>query len=148
MSYSYYDNYLSDSNNYYTEEIEKRKEVFEKICKFFQLPKYYSRMKITSFYKDDSILDYEFIEKNRILTNNEISCFFHKYLDDIDSEKNNTIKRIKIMIFLQIINLKIIRQFISSRNKLFDVLSNKFKELYNDQDKEFVLFIKQFDFTI
>ena len=70
-------------------------------------------------------------------------------MNSIDDFKDKgLIKKIKIMILFQIVSLPNIRKFITSHNKLFDVISYKFKEFSKNNDKVFVSFIEQFNFYL
>lgn len=130
------------------EEEQERKENYKKICDFFQLPSVYSSMEITDFRDIDSILFYEVAENNE-MSADEISILLKKYMNSIDDFKDKgLIKKIKIMILFQIVSLPNIRKFITSHNKLFDVISYKFKEFSKNNDKVFVSFIEQFNFYL
>ena len=154
------DNYESD-NDYYedscqcvrctgyseSEEEQDRLEVFKKLCEFFQLPKVYSNMEIKDFHNTDYISDYEFAEKNK-LTKYEIVSLINKFLTSIAEEKTAHMKKIKVMIFFQFICLPSIRTFITTNNKIFDTVSDKFKEFSDNEDKVFGSFISQFNFCV
>ena len=129
------------------EDIQRRKDVFKKISDFFQLPLLYSNMNITYFYNTNSILDYKYVENNKP-TDQEISDILNKYINEMVYEKDMVIKKIKIMIFFQIIILPNIRKYITSNNNFFDIISNKFKEFSEDREKSFASFIEQFNFCV
>ena len=129
-------------------EKERRKDVFKKLCNFFQLPLSYTRMEITYFYNTYYITNYEFIEKNNKMKTLDLSNLLKNYINSIYYEDNNLIKKIKVMIFLQTISLPTIRKFITTDNKLFDTISYKFEKFSENEDKVFVSFIKQFNFCM
>jgi len=133
--------------NSYSEEQQERKENYKKICEFFQLPSIYSSLEITDFHNTDSILYYKFVEKNEISAD-EISSLLKEYLNSIGREDSSLTKKIKIMILVQIMNLPNIRKFITAHNKLFDVISYKFKEFSKSNEKVFVSFLEQFNFCV
>ena len=130
------------------EEEKRRKDIFKKLCNFFQLPLSYTRMEITHFYNTYYIINYEFIEKKNKMTRLNIPGLLNNYLNSIYYEDNMLIKKIKIMIFLQTISLPAIRNFITTDNKLFDIISYKFKKFSENEDKVFVSFIEQFNFCV
>ena len=63
-------------------------------------------------------------------------------------------KKIRVMIFFQILNLKNVREFITMNNEFFDVVKIKFDEFseIDDDDQsenlDFNRFIRQFNFCI
>ena len=105
-------------------------------------------MEITHFYNTYYIINYEFIEKKNKMTRLNIPGLLNNYLNSIYYEDNMLIKKIKIMIFLQTISLPAIRNFITTDNKLFDIISYKFKKFSENEDKVFVSFIEQFNFCV
>lgn len=141
---------LVNDTNAYDEELEYEREsinIFKEICDFFQIPSLYKKMEITNFYNTDCISDFKFVEQNEI-TNDEICNIIKNYIDSICYESDNLIKKIKIMIFFQLVNISKIRNFITARNEIFDSLEIKFKEFTQSNDDVFVKFIEQFNFCV
>ena len=128
-------------------------DIFQQICDFFQLPSSYKEKKIMAFKNTELISDYEFLEKNAV-SKNEITILIKKCLQNISYEYSSEMKKIRVMIFFQILNLKNVREFITMNNEFFDVVKIKFDEFseIDDDDQsenlDFNRFIRQFNFCI
>lgn len=137
-----YKEYDEDDGSYLNSLHDKCKELVET----FQLPSEYKQNVFLNFFYDDTLIeDYKNLSDPEYYVNSSFLIYWlRNQLEMIDREKNVKLKKARFLILLEFLNLKKIREFITSNNKSYDIISYKIKVILIDEqkDQDFVAFIK------
>jgi len=136
-------NFEYDEDGSYSNSLhDKCKE----ICDIFQIPYEYSKIVYSTLFYDDILVQYykKISNSKYILKTSFLVIVLKTQIEMIEEERNVKLKKIRFLILFEFMNLKKLRELITSNNNTNDVISCKIKEILMEQqdDQEFVTYIK------
>lgn len=121
--------YESDNESCNQNEIKNIGEYFQFSQHFIDVIRY------AGFDGTNCINDFEYLE---CYSNNKNSILdmLRKYVIQVSEEENKEIKKILVLVLFEILNIKKVRELVSSLNCFSQTVRNKYKELILDEDDD------------